>query len=138
GQGAHATPSESLAGFSSHVARWPSRLSGSIWRRLRSSFARARHWGAASAGGVGPLERSSRLETALVASVLVLWLVVLCNVLLTLALVRRLNHMGTGQPSAMGLKTGALAPDFTAYTLSGATTTRADFLGRSVALVFVS
>lgn len=78
------------------------------------------------------------METALLVSSVLLWLVVLGNVLLTLALVRRLNRAGTDQSSEMGLKAGEAAPDFTAQTLSGATKTLADYARRSVAFIFLS
>ncbi len=78
------------------------------------------------------------METALIVSSAFLWLVVIGNVLLTLALVRRLNHMGTNQSSEMGLKAGEVAPDFTAQTLSGTTKTLADYARRPVAFIFIS
>lgn len=77
------------------------------------------------------------METALVVSSVVLWLVVLANVFLTLALIRRLNR--TGQPVVeTGLKAGTTAPDFTAQTLQGVTKTLADYMGWAVVLIFVS
>ena len=78
------------------------------------------------------------METALIVSSVLLWLVVVGNVLLTLALVRRINHTGANQSSEMGLKAGEAAPDFTAQTLSGATKTLADYARHSVALIFLS
>src|SRR5437899_6166907 len=78
------------------------------------------------------------METALIVSSGFLWLVVISNVLLTLALVRRLNQMGTPQTPEGGLEAGEAAPDFMAQTLGGATVTLADYAGRSVALVFLS
>jgi peroxiredoxin len=77
------------------------------------------------------------LETALVISSIFLWLIVLANVFLTLALVRRLNRTGD-IAIEVGLKAGAMAPDFTAQTLQGATKTLADYLSRAVVLIFVS
>jgi peroxiredoxin len=72
------------------------------------------------------------LDLLLVSSVL-LWLVVGLNLLLTLALVRKINS-GTPRP----LKKGQRAPDFTAQTLTGEQVTLASYAGRSVALIAVS
>jgi peroxiredoxin len=72
------------------------------------------------------------LDLLLVSSVL-LWLVVGLNLLLTLALVRKLNG-STPRP----LKKGQRAPDFTAQTLTGEQVTLASYAGRSVALIAVS
>lgn len=78
------------------------------------------------------------MEIALIVSSVLLWPMVVCNVLLTLALVRRLNRMGTGQSSEMGLKAGEAAPDFTAQTLGGATKTLADYTNQAVAFIFLA
>lgn len=78
-----------------------------------------------------------QLETALVISSVFLWLIVLVNIFLSLALIRRLNR--TGQSILeVGLKAGTTAPDFSAQTLQGITKTRADYLGRAIVLIFVS
>lgn len=78
-----------------------------------------------------------QLETALALSSVLLWLVVLVNVFLTLALIRRLN--GTGQSlGEVGLKPGTTAPDFRAQTLQGVTKTLADYSGKATVLIFVS
>lgn len=77
------------------------------------------------------------METVLVISSLLLWLIVLANVFLTLALIRRLNRTGQAVVET-GLKAGTAAPDFTAQTLQGATKTLADYLGQAVVLIFVS
>lgn len=77
------------------------------------------------------------METALVISSVLLWLIVLANVFLTLALIRRLNRTG-GTALEGGLKAGTTAPDFTAQTLQGATRSLADYIGRAVVLIFLS
>lgn len=77
------------------------------------------------------------METALIVSSILLWLVVLLNLLLTLGLVRRLDTGGRSV-SAMGLEAGEPAPDFTAQTLSGETVTRSTYAGRNMAFVFIS
>lgn len=66
-----------------------------------------------------------------------LWLVVLANVFLTLALIRRLNRTEQSVIEA-GLKAGTTAPDFTAQTVQGVTKTLADYLGRAAVLIFVT
>lgn len=80
------------------------------------------------------------METILVVSSILLWLVVLLNLLLTLALVRRLNaNRSQGVPdSRVGLTRGETAPDFSAQTLSGETIRLRSYAGRSVAFVFIS
>ncbi len=76
------------------------------------------------------------METSLVISSVLLWLIVLANVFLTLALIRRFNR--TGQSVEVGLKAGTAAPDFTAQTLQGVTKTLADYQERAIVLIFVS
>lgn len=77
------------------------------------------------------------METGLIISSILLWVVVLLNLLLTLALVRRLNRASHPE-QGIGLKAGELAPDFTAHTLSGETITRSAYAGRNVAFIFIS
>ena len=71
---------------------------------------------------------------ALVISQMALWMIVLTNLLLTLAIIRRLN----AEPARArtGLRAGESAPSFSARTLGGKTLTLAD-LQRRTALVFV-
>lgn len=82
-------------------------------------------------------ERKSLVETFLVISSFSLWVVVLANVFVTLALVRRLNQGGqiVGE---IGLKAGTTAPDFTAQTLQGVIKTLADYQDQAAALIFIS
>lgn len=77
------------------------------------------------------------METALIVSSILLWLVVLLNLLLTLGLVRRLNANRASAPE-MGLKVGEIAPDFSAQSLSGETVTLATYAGRNIAFIFIS
>lgn len=58
------------------------------------------------------------METVLIVSSILLWLVVLLNVLVTLALVRRVNATSTPRES---LKAGEQAPAFAAKMLDGET-----------------
>lgn len=77
------------------------------------------------------------MQFFLMTSVIVLWAVVLCNLVLTLALIRKVN---AGSPSSKptGLEKGQQAPDFRAEQLSGESVTLAIYAGREVAFVFVS
>ncbi len=79
------------------------------------------------------------MNEVLVVSSVLLWLLVGGNLLLTLALVRRLNGLPPQPaPPESGLKPGQVAPDFQAETLAGVEVTRATYTGRSVAFLFVS
>lgn len=77
------------------------------------------------------------METLLIISSVLLWLVVLANVLLTLALVRRIN---ANTPKPQGLPAGVSAPDFKAERLNGETVTLAAYTGLShtIAFLFIS
>jgi peroxiredoxin len=77
------------------------------------------------------------LEATLVVSSILLWLIVLANVFLTLALIRRLNAQS---PQSEGLASGTQAPDFEAESLDGDVTTLATFTsrGHNLALLFIS
>lgn len=77
------------------------------------------------------------METGLLISSIALWAVVLVNLLLTFALVRRINANAQSKLKA-GLEAGQLAPDFTAYTLSGETITRSTYAERNTGFVFIS
>lgn len=77
------------------------------------------------------------METVLVISSLLLWLIVLANILVTLALVRRIN---ASSPKPEGLPSGTSAPDFKAEKLDGETATLTTYTGlnHKVALLFLS
>lgn len=77
------------------------------------------------------------MQFLLVTSVVVLWIVVICNLVLTLALIRKVNAEGT-TATPTGLEQGQLAPDFHAERLSGEVVTLATYAGREVAFVFIS
>ena len=74
------------------------------------------------------------METGLIVSMVLLWIVTVFNLLLTLALVHRLH---TGLPRS-GLKAGQIAPDFTAQTLTGENVTLRDYAGHPTTLIFIS
>src|SRR5688572_13929556 len=82
------------------------------------------------------------MEPVLVVSLILLWILVLLNLLLTLALARRLNTLSSqlGDPLANvpKLELGQPAPDFSAETLDGSQVSLTSYIGRNVAFVFIS
>ena len=78
------------------------------------------------------------MEASLIVSSLLLWVIVVFNLLLTLALVRRLNDVKPHAKLDPGLSAGEIAPDFSVQALSGETVTRSMYAGRKVAFVFIS
>jgi peroxiredoxin len=78
------------------------------------------------------------VEYVLVVSSILLWIMLLLNLLLTLALVRKVNKSSQGQQQPKGLEPGTSAPDFSASTLDGETVTLARYAGRSAAFIFMS
>lgn len=76
------------------------------------------------------------MNGVLVVSFVFLWLIVLFNLLLTLALVRRVNH--NASPMAQGLKVGEAMMPFTAQTLTEETVTHMSYAEHSIVLVFIS
>lgn len=75
----------------------------------------------------------------LIASSVLLWLVVVGNVFLTLALVRRLNASAAVDESPFGgLKVGEQVPDFISETLDGEVVSKSKFAKKSVVLLFIS
>lgn len=78
------------------------------------------------------------MDQILVVSSVLLWVVVLFNLLMTLAVVRRLNAGSQKEVRKVGLEEGQLAPAFTAETLSGETVTLSTYARRTVAFIFIS
>lgn len=76
------------------------------------------------------------METILIISSILLWVMVLLNMLLTLGLARRIRNAAF--PLMESLKIGQKAPDFSAPTLQGKTMTLADYAGHPTAFVFIS
>ncbi len=74
------------------------------------------------------------MEQKLAASSILLWVGLLFNLLLTLALIKRI----TSKSAPNFLKAGTKAPDFTAQTLDGNTKTLADYAGQKIVLLFAS
>ncbi len=73
------------------------------------------------------------METTLVVSSILLWIVALLNILLTLGLARRIR---SAFPRLESLKAGQKAPGFSAQTLQGQTITLTDYEGRATAFIF--
>src|SRR5581483_1123376 len=72
------------------------------------------------------------METFLLVNSVLVWIVVLANLVLTLALVRRVNAFpGSLAGVGSGLPIGTPAPDFSLQTLTGQTVTLANFTSRS-------
>jgi|SRR5712692_9685583 len=81
--------------------------------------------------------RREPLETMFVVNFILLWLVVLFNLLLTLALIHR-GDASSQSIQKTGLKAGEIAPDFTAQSLTGETVHLSTYLGCKVAFFFIS
>lgn len=75
------------------------------------------------------------METLLLVSSVLLWLLVILNLLLTLGLARRVRRALSGPEM---LRPGEAAPGFRAWTLDGREVSTADYAGRPLALVFIS
>jgi len=76
-------------------------------------------------------------------SSILLWVVLIFNLLLTLALVRSVNKLSSTHLNGERLKfdelqSGDTAPDFKAITLDGIEVTLKDYLNQSIVFVFVS
>lgn len=84
------------------------------------------------------------MQIAFVISSVLLWVVVLFNLLLTLALIKRVNAQPRNQapeePEVPGdaLPKGTEAPDFSAQTLAGETVTRDSYKGQPTMFFFVT
>lgn len=82
------------------------------------------------------------MQPILVTNLVLLWIVVLLNLLLTIALIRRFNristHLSAFGDMDIGLEKGSLAPDFQAETLTGETVTLADYTRKVVSFIFIS
>ncbi|WP_165423559.1 peroxiredoxin family protein [Ktedonosporobacter rubrisoli] len=79
------------------------------------------------------------MESFLLVSSILLWVVVILNLLLTLALIRRVNtKKESTQSLEVGPPLGSQAPDFSAQTLNDETMTLEQYAGRPTTFVFVS
>ncbi|MBD3886237.1 redoxin domain-containing protein [Phormidium tenue FACHB-886] len=76
--------------------------------------------------------------TASTANTILMWIMILLNLLLTLALIRQFNQISTLSNMEIGLEKGSQAPDFKAETLSGESVTLSSYLGKAVSFIFVS
>lgn len=78
------------------------------------------------------------METPVIISMVLLWIVVLFNLLLTFALIRRVNKDNPMDQTPDMLKVGETIPDFKAKTLSGQIVTLADYIQPELVFVFVA
>ena len=78
------------------------------------------------------------MEPVFIISYIVLWVILLLNLLLTFALIKRVNSNGVNSTTYVTLKTGEKAPDFTAITLQGDIVSSKDYIGRSLLMLFMS
>jgi methylamine dehydrogenase accessory protein MauD len=77
------------------------------------------------------------MEILLLVSSLLLWIVVLLNLVLTLALIRRVNATSNRAPDLeVGPPVGEKAPDFKAHTLTGETVMLATYAGHPTTFIF--
>ncbi|GJM39940.1 MAG: hypothetical protein DHS20C20_02220 [Ardenticatenaceae bacterium] len=82
------------------------------------------------------------MEQLLIVNSILVWLALLGQFLLTFALIRKVNGINQmsgngGQPREF-LKVGQAAPDFEVQTLEGELVTKASYMGRKVAFIFLS
>ncbi|GIK55235.1 MAG: hypothetical protein BroJett015_08980 [Chloroflexota bacterium] len=75
------------------------------------------------------------VDTFLLFSVILLWLLVLLNIVMTIGLARRIKSRLP--PPIEFLKAGQPAPPFTAWTLAGTQVTDQDYAGQSIAFIFL-
>lgn len=78
-----------------------------------------------------------------IVSQVLLWMLVLLNMVLTLALIQRVNRLSNVGAESVGeekppLQAGEAAPEFEATTLSGQKVTLSDFLGKITMFIFIS
>ncbi len=81
------------------------------------------------------------MQSFLVISSVLLWVVVLFNLLLTMAVVRKTSQLDITEnhiEKIETLKAGDLAPDFVAINLDGIGVSLADYSGKNVAFIVVS
>lgn len=85
---------------------------------------------------------SEDMQPVLMANSVLLWIVVVVNLLLTVALIRRFNRMSKDlsvfSDMDIGLEKGSQAPDFQAQMLTGETVTLANYARKAVSLIFFS
>lgn len=85
------------------------------------------------------------MEQVLIISSILTWLVLLMNLILTFAVIRKVNIMsevsdenGNPMPKIETLKLGQMAPPFKAEVLDGAIITLSDYVNRPFVLLFVT
>jgi peroxiredoxin len=80
------------------------------------------------------------MDAIIFINFVLVWVIILCNIILTLAVIRRLNSMSQPTNSSLKseLKEGEPAPDFIAETLAGEKASLSTYEGRPVAFLFVA
>ena len=80
------------------------------------------------------------MQTFILASSILLWCVVLLNLLLTLALIRKVNKRQSAAMIDMpsGLPPGDVAPAFSAQTMNGESVTLDRYLGKELVMMFIA
>jgi len=82
------------------------------------------------------------MVSILISSSILLWIVLLANLMLTVALIRRFNQLSLQMAdlsgASEGLAPGTLAPHFEAETLAGETVTLTDYARQAVSFIFFS
>ena len=73
-----------------------------------------------------------------VTNLVLLWIVMLLNLLLTIALIRKFNRMSSFADINVGLEKGSQAPDFQAETLTGEIVTLAAYARKAVSFIYIS
>ena len=77
------------------------------------------------------------MDSIILVSLIVLWIVVLFNLLLTFALIRRRDSIFE-VPQQEKLPVGSIAPDFEAEMLTGERVSRTSLLGKATAFIFTT
>lgn len=78
------------------------------------------------------------MSLALTINIVLLWILLIFNILLSLALVKKTNELGIDDYRYRTLEKGESVPEFKALDLKGESITLNHFKGRSVAFVFSS
>jgi peroxiredoxin len=83
------------------------------------------------------------MQSLFVINFILIWIIILFNLILTMALVRQVNKLinagtGLGRAQVEALKNGEPAPHFTASTLDGNLAILSNYINQSVLLIFVS
>ncbi|MBA2392356.1 MAG: redoxin domain-containing protein [Ktedonobacteraceae bacterium] len=81
------------------------------------------------------------MQPLLITCIVLLWIIVVFNLLLTLGIVRKLNNTPAARTASLTdnrLQQGEQAPDFTAETLDAQQVNLATYAGRTIVFLFIS